>query len=344
MRHRTLGRTKLKVSEVGFGGIPIQTVSKRQAVAVVRRALDLGISFLDTARAYTTSEERIGEAVKGQRSKCVIATKTVARTAQEVEKDLHTSLSLLGTSSVDLYQLHNANSDEALKDAMKRGGALDAFKKAQREGKIDFIGITSHRPSVLIQAINSGEFDTVMVPLNYVERTPLQELVPLANRLHIGTIIMKPLGGGAFTNAVEALRFVLKQPISTVVPGVCSIEEVEQNASVGSMPLILGRDAKARLEEQAKVLGRLFCRACEYCQPCPEGVPISSLLRVDTFIKRMGWENWYTRNQHAVEKYENCQQCRQCELRCPYQLPILELMAAKVKWLREQYGHRMIEA
>jgi len=339
MRCRTLGRTELKVSEVGFGGIPIQTVSHREAVAVVRRALNLEINFLDTARAYTTSEERIGEAIKGQRSKCVISTKTVARTAQQVEKDLHTSLSLLGTSSVDLYQLHNVSSDEALKEVMKSGGALDAFKTARREGRIDFIGITSHRPSVLIQALNSGEFDTIMVPLNYVERTPLQELIPLANRRDIGTIIMKPLGGGAFANAVEALKFVLKQPISTVVPGVCSIQEVEQNAAVGSMPLVLEREAEARLEDQAKVLGRLFCRACEYCQPCPEGVPISSLLRVDTFIKRMGWDSWYTRNRDAIEKYEKCQQCRQCESKCPYQLPILELMAEKVRWLREQYGH-----
>lgn len=150
---------------------------------------------------------------------------------------------------------------------------------------------------------------------------------------------MKPLGGGAFTNAVEALRFVLKQPVSTVVPGVCSIEEVEQNAEVGSAPLILDREAEARLEEQAKTLGRLFCRACDYCQPCPENIPISSLLRVDTFIKRMGWDGWYSRNRNTIERYEKCQECRQCESKCPYQLPILELMAQKVQWLREHYGH-----
>jgi len=342
MRYRTLGRTKLKVSEIGFGGIPIQTISHSQAVAVVRRALDLGINFLDTARVYTTSEERIGEAIRGQRGKCVIATKTVARTAQQAERDLDESLSRLGTSSVDLYQLHNVNSDEALKEVAKPGGALDAFKKAQREGRIDFIGITSHRPSVLVQAIESGEFDTIMVPLNFVERTPLQELIPIANRRNVGTIIMKPLGGGAFTNAAEALRFVLKQPVSTVVPGVCSIEEVEQNAAVGSTPLVLDREVEARLEEQARTLGRLFCRACDYCQPCPESIPISSLLRVDTFIKRMGWDGWYSRNRNTMERYEKCQQCRQCESKCPYQLPILELMAQKVRWLREHYGQVMV--
>ena len=341
MRHRTLGRTGLKVSEVGFGGIPIQTLSHSEAVAVVRRVLDVGVDFLDTARAYTTSEERIGDAIKGQRSKCMIATKTVARTAEGVERDLKKSLTLLGTSNVELYQLHNVMSDETLKEVMKPGGALDAFKKARREGKIQFIGITSHRPSVLIQAIKTGEFDTIMVPLNYVERTPLQELIPLANKTGTGSIIMKPLGGGAFTNAEEALKFVLNQPVSTVIPGVCSIKEVEQNAAIGTAPLTLGKDAEKRLEEQAKILGQTFCRACDYCQPCPEGIPISALTRVDTFIKRMGWESWYSRNKEALKKYENCQECRQCESKCPYQLPILELMAEKVTWLRKQYGSRM---
>ena len=151
---------------------------------------------------------------------------------------------------------------------------------------------------------------------------------------------MKPLGGGAFTNAIEALRFVLMQSISTVIPGPGSIVEVEQNASVGNTPLELSKEAEARLDEQARVLGRLFCRACDYCQPCPEQIPISSLLRVDTFIKRMGWDSWYARNRDTIERYERCEQCRQCESRCPYQLPILELMAEKVKWLRKEQTQR----
>ncbi len=297
MEQRVLGRTKLKVSALGFGGIPIQTISKTQAVAVVRRALDLGINFIDTARAYTTSEERIGEAIRGQRDKCVLATKTVARSGDQAKKDLKTSLSLLKVSSVDLYQLHNINSEEALSQVMQKGGSLEALKAAQREGKMDYIGITSHRPTVLIQAMKSGEFDTVKVPLNYVEHTPLRELIPLANKLDIGTIAMKPLGGGAFDNATEALRFVLMMPVSTVIPGVSSVSEVEQNAALMSKPLELSEKEKLALEEQAEVLGKRFCRACDYCQPCPEQIPISSLLRVDTFIKRMRWESWNTGNR-----------------------------------------------
>jgi len=343
MQHRILGRTKLKVSALGFGGIPIQRVSKSQATAVVKRALDLGINFIDTARAYTTSEEIIGEAIKGQRGKCILATKTAARTVDQARKDLETSLSLLGVSSIDLYQLHNINSDEGLSRVLEKGGLLEMLKAAQREGKIDYIGITSHRPSVLVQAVKSGEFDTVMVPLNYIERTPLQELIPLANKLDIGTIAMKPLGGGAFANAVEALKFALANPVSTVIAGVSSVDEVEENAAALNFPLGLNEKERIHLEEQAKILGRVFCRACEYCQPCPEQIPISSLLRVDTFIKRMGWENWYRTNRDSIKRYERCQQCRQCESRCPYELPILELMAEKVKWLRKEYGS-MIEA
>jgi len=339
MEHRILGRTKLRVSALGFGGIPIQTISRKQAVAIVRRALDLGINFIDTARAYTTSEERIGEAIIGQRGKCVLATKTVARSGDQAKKDLETSLSSLKVSSVDLYQLHNINSEENLSQVMGKGGSLETLKAAQRDGKIDYIGITSHRPSVLIQAVKSGKFDTVMVPLNYVERTPMLELIPLANKLKVGTIAMKPLGGGAFDNAVQALKFVLTMPVSTVIPGVSSMNEVEENVALMSRPLELSERERFALEEQAKVLGKRFCRACDYCQPCPEQIPISSLLRVDTFIKRMGWESWISRNRDSIERYERCQQCRQCESKCPYELPILELLADRVKWLHTKYGN-----
>lgn len=329
---------------MSFGGIPIQTVGRNQAVATVRRALDLGINFVDTARGYTVSEGIIGEAIRRLRSKCVIATKTMARTAQEAEKDLRTSLSQLGMRSIDLFQLHNVNSDETLEQIMKPQGVLDSLKKARQRGKIDFIGITSHRPSVLVKAIKIGEFDTVMVPLNYVERTPLSELVPLANQLDVGTIIMKPLGGGAFTNVEDALKFVLKQSISTVTVGLGTIDEVEQAVAVENMPMTLDRDAEIRLEEQAKTLGKSFCRACDYCQPCPENIPISGLTRADTFVKRMGFENWHTIYRDAMKKYENCQNCRQCETRCPYQLPILEIMAEKVAWLQKEYGHKLHES
>lgn len=329
---------------MSFGGIPIQNVSRNQAVAVVRRALALGMNFIDTARGYSVSEGIIGEAIRGLRSECVIATKTMARTAQEAEKDLQTSLSQLGMESVDLYQIHNVNNDEALEQVMKPQGVLDSFKKARREGKIKFIGITSHRPSVLVKAIKSGEFDTIMVPLNYVERTPISELLPLATQLDVGTIVMKPLGGGAFTNVEDALKFVLKQSISTVAVGVCTIKEVKQSVAVGNMPFTFDRDAEIRLEEQAKTLGKSFCRACDYCQPCPENIPISALTRADTYIKRMGFENWHTIYPGAVEKYENCQKCRKCETRCPYQLSILEIMATKVTWLRKEYRHKLAES
>jgi hypothetical protein len=340
MRHRILGKTGLNVSEIGFGGIPIQTLSHAAAVEVVRRALDLGIDFIDTARAYTTSEERIGEAIRGQRSKCMISTKTTARTAEGVEKDLEKSLSLLGTSSIELYQLHNVSNDEMLDQVIKPGGPLDMMKKARSKGKIQHIGITSHRPSVLIRAIKTGEFEALMVPLNYVERTPLLELIPLANQLNIGTIIMKPIGGGAFSNATEALKFVLREKISTVIPGMCSIQEVEENTAVGSMSVELSREAEMRLKEQAKILGQTFCRGCDYCQPCPEGIPISTLMRVQSSIKRMGWYTWKTKNQDAIEKYEKCQECRECESRCPYELPILDIMTDKIAWLKEQYDRR----
>ena len=328
-----MGKTGISVSEVAFGGIPIQTVPRSQALASIRRALDLGINFIDTARGYTTSESIIGHAIKGRGSECVIATKTLARTAKDAQRDFKASLSFLEISSIDLYQIHNVNDDEMLTKVLKRGGVLDFLKRLRREGKVHFIGITSHRPSVLMKAANTGEFDTIMVPLNYVERTPLTELIPRVNKLGIGTIVMKPLGGGAFTNVEDSLRFVLKQPISTVAVGLRSIKEVERSAAVGNTPLVLGKNAEKRLENQAKILGKQFCRACDYCQPCPENIPISSITRADTYVKRMGWNNWYKNSPKALQKYANCRKCRQCEARCPYELPILELMEEKVHWV-----------
>ena len=323
------------MSEVAFGGIPIQIVTKSQALDTIGRALDLGINFIDTARGYTTSESIIGDAIKGRRGECAIATKTLARTAKDAERDFRTSLSFLGISNVDLYQIHNVSNDEIFARVMKRGGVLDFFKRLRREGKVHSIGITSHRPSVLMKAANTGEFDIIMVPLNYVERTPLTELIPRINKLGMGTIAMKPLGGGAFTNVEDALRFVLKQPISTAAVGLCSIEEVERSAAVGNTPLVLGKNSEKRLKNQAKILGKQFCRACDYCQPCPENVPISSITRVDTYVKRMGWHNWYKNSPKALQKYAKCRKCRQCEARCPYELPILEIMKEKMLWVHK---------
>ncbi len=341
MWYRTLGRTGLKISELGFGGIPITQIGVEEAVQVVRSALNLGVNYIDTARAYTDSEEKIGKAIKTRRDECYLATKTVERTEEKVRKDLETSLKTLGVSKIDVYQLHNVGDEEALQQVLAPDGALAAVKKARSEGKIDYIGITGHRSDILVKAIQTNEFDTVMVPFNYVETESSTELMPLANKLNVGIAIMKPLGGGAFTNASAALRFILDHPVSTVVAGMISSREVKENASIVESKQVLSTAELKALATQAAEIGKTFCRSCYYCQPCPQGIQIPLLMKMKTVIKRFGFDGYMRMGHLALEKYEDCIQCKECEGKCPYKLPILEFMADQVAWLKETYKEEL---
>ncbi len=335
LRYRVLGRTNLKVSEIGFGGIPIQKIGLEAAVRVVEKALDLGVNYIDTARAYTDSEEKIGRAIKGRRDECYLATKTNKRVGIEVKKDLDESLRMLNTSRLDVYQLHNVSDERTLEKVLETGGALQAVKRARAEGRVDYIGITGHRSDILVEAIQTNEFDLVLIPFNYVETEAATELIPLANKLNVGIVVMKPMGGGAFTKASAALRFVLGHSVSTVVPGMGSTEEVDENVNIIETMAPLSAAELEDLARQSEEIGKTFCRNCGYCQPCPQDVPVPFLTRINTLVKRMGLEGWYARWGTALEKYENCTQCRECEEKCPYELPVLELMAKQVDWLKK---------
>lgn len=335
MHYRTLGRASLKISEIGFGGIPIQQIGLNKAVEVVETALDLGINYFDTARAYTDSEKKIGKAIKSRRDDCYLATKTVERTKEKVRKDLETSLKMLGVSRIDCYQLHNVSDEETLKQIQKPEGALESIKKAKAEGKIDYIGITGHRVDILIRAIKTNEFDLIMIPFNYVETEPATELIPLAKKLNIGVAVMKPLGGGRLTNASAALRFILNYPVSTAVTGMISVEEVKENVSIAENMAPLSTAELEKLAIQAAEIGKTFCRSCNYCQPCPKGIQISLILKMRSTIIRFGIARYMKMAHSDLDRYKDCIQCRECESKCPYKLPILELMAHEVDWLKQ---------
>jgi len=341
LRYRILGRTNLRVSEIGFGGIPIQKIGMNEAVQVIERALNLGVNYFDTARAYTDSEEKIGRAIHGRRDECYLATKTTKLLGEEAEKDLETSLKMLGTSRLDVYQLHNVSDEQALEKVLAPGGALEAVKKAKADGKIDYIGITGHRTEILVKAVQTEEFDLILVPLNYVETEARTELIPLANKLDIGVVVMKPMGGGAFTDASTALRFAFSYPVSTVVPGMVSLEEVEENVRIAETMTPLSAAELEDLARQSAEIGRTFCRGCGYCQPCPQGIEVPFLTRINTLVKRMGFDVWYARWGTSLDKYEGCTQCRQCEEKCPYQLAVVEMMANQVDWLRKTYMDKL---
>lgn len=328
MKHRTLGKTGLRVSVIGFGGIPIQRVPAGEAGAIVNRALDLGINFFDTARGYTDSEAKLGAALKKRRTEAIIATKSMARTREGMASDIKKSLETLGVECIDLYQLHNVKDKAALEQVLSPEGALTALKEAKKDGLIKHIGITGHIKSFLLEALKTGELETVQFPFNAVELKGAQELLDLAGKKGAGVIVMKPLAGGALRNTSPALRFILEHPVSTVIPGMDMLKQVDENALAGSDPLPLSAEERKILEEEGGKLGVAFCRRCEYCQPCQQGIDIPSVFLFDGYYTRYDLKDWARDRYRALQaKADSCLGCGECEERCPYNLPIRRMLA-----------------
>lgn len=327
MDYRTLGRTGLKVSAISMGGIPVQRVAANEAECIIEAALAAGINFFDTARAYTDSEQKFGRVFGRDRRGAIIATKSMARTQAEMEVEINHSLAELQVSRIDLYQLHNIKDDATLDKVLGPNGALAALQAARQQGKIGFIGITGHIPQVLVKAVASGYFDTVQFPFNAVETAAANDLLPLARQKNIGTIVMKPLAGGAMTNASAALRFILEQGVDTVIPGMDSLAQVAANVAAGAPVRALTGAEREALRQEAAALGTRFCRRCEYCQPCPEGIDMPLIFLLDGYYMRYDLKKW------AVDRYRpllrnatHCIACGECENRCPYALPIREML------------------
>ena len=345
VKEKIFGRTGLKIKTLGFGGIPIQRISEEESIQVVRRCYELGMNYFDTARAYSVSEERIGKALEDVRDEVILATKSGKRTAEEVEKELETSLKNLRTDYIDVYQLHNVTYQEQWDQVRGPGGAMEAMNKAKEEGKIRHISVTSHNPDLALDLVRSGLFETLMIPYNYLTPKPAEKLLPLCQELNVGTIIMKPFGGGAFSNANTALKYVFNNPdTDLVIPGVLSIDEVEENFDVWNGDLSLTSEELELIEYDKKELGSQFCRGCNYCQPCPQDIPISYILRAEKqMLRRMGWSDSRVEGlKKAFEKAETCIECGSCESRCPYELPVIKLLPEAMASLKVHMENRTI--
>lgn len=326
MEYRELGRTGLKISRLGFGGIPIQRIDAEGTRALIHAVKDAGVNYIDTARGYTVSEEYLGYALEGIRDHFVLATKSMARTKDAMAADIDTSLKNLRTNYIDLYQIHNP-SMEQLQQVTAPGGALEALLEAKAQGKIGHIGLTAHSAQVFEQALSMDWVETIMFPYNIVENQG-QALIRRCAELGKGFIDMKPLAGGAIEDATLALRYLCADSnVAVVIPGMADPAELQQNLAAVSDASPLTDAELQKMEAIREALGTQFCRRCNYCQPCTAGISISNVFLFDGYLQRYGLADWAkSRYATLTVKASACVDCGACETRCPYNLPIREML------------------
>ena len=334
MEYVTLGKTGLKISRLGFGGIPIQKIDAAGTRALMHQLKEAGVNYIDTARGYTVSESYLGEALEGIREHFVLATKSMSRDKEGMAKDINTSLANLRTGYIDLYQVHNPNMAQ-LEQVTAPGGALEALLDAKASGKIGHIGLTAHSLEVFEKALELDWVETFMFPYNIVE-TQGEKLMAKLKEKNIGFVCMKPLAGGAIEDATLALRFITRNPnVTVVIPGMAAAEEIAQNIAAvsGSAPLSNGE--LEQINQIRATLGTEFCRRCNYCAPCSVGIGIPNVFLFEGYLTRYGLGDW-ARSRYATlpKKASDCIGCGACESRCPYNLPIRKML----KRAAERFG------
>lgn len=328
MQYVQLGRTGLRISRLGFGGIPIQRIDQPGTRALLKAAHEAGVNYIDTARAYTVSEAWIGQSLEelGLRKDFVLATKCRALTKADMEAELAKSLENLRTDHIELYQFHNPSMAD-LQTILGPGGSMEALLEAKAKGVVGHIGLTAHLAAVFEAALAVPEIETIMFPYNIVEQQGT-ELIERCAALGKGFIDMKPLAGGAIEDGRLALRYVLSNPNVTVaIPGMAAVEELESNVRGAENVRPLTQEEQAACQKVRDELGTQFCRRCNYCAPCTAGIQIPSVFLFQGYLNRYGLEAW-GRERYATLpiKAGACVQCGVCETRCPYNLPIRSMM------------------
>lgn len=326
MEFVVLGKTGLKVSKNGFGALPIQRISKEDAIALLRKAFQNGINYFDTARAYSDSEEKVGEALKDVRNQVIISTKTAAEKEEDFWKDLGESLAKLQTDYIDLYQFHNPAFCPKPGDGT---GLYEAAMEAKRQGKIRHIGITNHRIAVAKEAVLSGLYETLQFPFSYLASEEEVELVRLCRKSNTGFIAMKGLAGGLIHNSASAYAFMCQPEFSHVEPiwGIQRGWELDEFLSYQDQAPELTEERKQEIRKDKEQLAGDFCRGCGYCMPCPVGIEINNCARMSLMLRRAPQEAWLSDEwQKKMKKIENCLHCGTCMKKCPYGLNTPELL------------------
>ncbi len=327
-----LGRTNLMVTRLGWGGIPIQRVSEEEAIPVIRAVIEMGVDLLDTARGYTNSEHRIGLALRQTDKPVVISTKSQVRNAA-IYDEVHESLRQLGVPKIHIYHSHNIATHEDYDKVMAPGGGYEGLQRARDEGLIAHIGVSSHNLAILERAIEEGRFDVIMACYSFLEPDAAKRVFPMARAKDIGILAMKALSGGVIEEAGPALRYVLAEEGIVPIPGSETLDTARENWRIFLQGGPLSDDDKARIEAVRKEFNQVFCRRCDYCLPCGEEIRIQVMLGLKSMIKRFGNQvqelQWI---KDMIAKARNCTGCGECTSRCPYQLPIPDLIKKNLEW------------
>jgi predicted aldo/keto reductase-like oxidoreductase len=332
-----LGKTGIEVLRLGFGGIPIQSLPEEEAIAVVRFVLDQGMDFIDTARGYTNSEERIGKVLAARGQRPIISSKSPVRSAEEIQEQFQISLQTLGVERIDIYNVHAVNTHEQYETVMGPGGAYEGLERGKDKGLIGHIGITSHSLHVLERALDEDHFETVMVGYSLLEPEAEEKVIPMARDKDVGIIAMKSLAGGVIESGILALKYVLACPDVIVIPGLHTIDQARENWQAFSGDWTYTPEEQRQVGALRKEFSGQFCRRCDYCQPCPEDIPIQVVMGLKRIVKNFGDNTdqlvWLVK---AVEAARNCRECGECETKCPYSLPIRDMIEENLAWLDER--------
>lgn len=324
-----LGKTGIVVEKNAFGALPIQRISREEAVGLLRRAYRAGVTFYDTARWYTDSESKVGEAFEGMREKVYIATKTGAKTAEGFWKDLNVSLTNLRTDYVDIYQFHNPEFCPKPGDGT---GLYEAMLEAKEKGMVRHVGITNHRLNVANEAVESGLYETLQFPFCYLAGEKDVELVKKCREADVGFIAMKALSGGLITNSAAAYAFLAQYDNVLPIWGVQREGELDEFLSYVENPPLMNEELAAVIAHDREELMGDFCRGCGYCMPCPAGIEINNCARMSLLIRRSPSAAQLTpETQAKMKRIESCLHCGNCTAKCPYGLDTLALLEKNYK-------------
>ncbi|MBN2400606.1 aldo/keto reductase [candidate division KSB1 bacterium] len=327
-RDVVLGATGLKMLRMGLGGIPIQRLSTNESDRLLENAVAAGINFFDTARIYTDSESKFGRILSRHREQVVIASKSLSRDAASLLRDIDSSLKQLQTDYIDIYQCHNIANENDLARALADGGAIDGLVTARKAGKIRHIGLSGHKPGIVEKALSAFPFATIQIPCNFMETEALAELIPLAKERHVGVIAMKPIGGGNIREINLNFRFIFNQGIDVAIPGMDSEIQIAENIAALADLSPLNEAEIASLQKEKDRLGSSFCRRCEYCMPCPQGLPISFLHVLKNYYFLYDLKDWvWERIDTLAKTYQDCTACGECVKKCPYQLDMPKIFS-----------------